>query len=164
MIDLAFAGFALGPDPLSLVTFALAIFALGWALKEHGRAVAAAEAVSSAEARAAARVTQAELRLLLATQSESEVLDRLDSAVAVFGPDRKLQSFNIAFAERSRLVTAWLETRPLSVTFPSGVTLRLGSRRICHYLSPVQRRSTRLGIFPAATACACAVGRAGSAA
>jgi len=54
----------------------------------------------------------AEGQLRLVTEALADMLDRLDTALAVFGADRKLASFNRAFVQLWELDEAWLETHP----------------------------------------------------
>jgi signal transduction histidine kinase len=44
--------------------------------------------------------------------AHDETLNRLDDAVAIFGPDKRLSFHNIAFAELWGLEPAWLEEKP----------------------------------------------------
>jgi len=55
---------------------------------------------------------QAEGQLRLVTEAQSDMLDRLGTAMAIFGADRKLASWNKAFAAMWSLEDAWLGTRP----------------------------------------------------
>lgn len=55
---------------------------------------------------------QAEGQLRLVTEAQSDMLDRLGTAMAVFGADRKIASWNKAFTALWGLDDAWLDTRP----------------------------------------------------
>jgi signal transduction histidine kinase len=56
--------------------------------------------------------TEAETRLRQHITAHTDILDRMTTAVAVFGPDRKLTFYNPAFAELWGLQKSWLDTRP----------------------------------------------------
>lgn len=45
-------------------------------------------------------------------ESHTETLNRINTPVAVFGPDKALHLFNNAFAEMSQLPESWLSSRP----------------------------------------------------
>lgn len=49
------------------------------------------------------------------TEAHASVMDRLHSAIAIFGPDRKLRFFNEAFARLWRLDEDWLASSPAHV-------------------------------------------------
>jgi len=55
---------------------------------------------------------QAEGQLKLANEAQADMLDRVGSALAVFGTDRRLAFANAAFARLWGLPAAWLESRP----------------------------------------------------
>jgi PAS domain-containing protein len=55
----------------------------------------------------------AEGQLRLLTEAQSDMLDRLGTAMAIFGADRKLASWNKAFAALWSLEEAWLDTHPV---------------------------------------------------
>jgi PAS domain-containing protein len=55
---------------------------------------------------------QGSAQLTLAADAQADMLDHMTSAVAVFGADRKLASFNAVFARLWDLPQAWLESRP----------------------------------------------------
>ena len=55
---------------------------------------------------------QAEAQLKLSTDAYADMLDRVDTAIAVFGADRRLAVFNKLFARMWDLPDAWLETHP----------------------------------------------------
>ncbi len=46
-------------------------------------------------------------------KAHASTLDKLDTAIAIFGPDQRLRFYNNAFSSLWGLDTAWLETRPL---------------------------------------------------
>ena len=54
----------------------------------------------------------AEGQLRLATEAQADMLDHLGTAMAVFGADRRLASYNRAFAQLWELEPAWLDTNP----------------------------------------------------
>jgi PAS domain-containing protein len=56
--------------------------------------------------------SQAEGQLRLHNEAQADMLDRLGTALAVFGADRKLATWNKAFAALWNLDEAWLDTRP----------------------------------------------------
>lgn len=109
MSGLALAGILFGADPMALATMALALFVLGWALREHGRA---GDIARNAEARASRDLADLERRLIAASQGATEVLDHVDSPIAVFDSERRLESFNAAFVRLSRLPPSWLSSAP----------------------------------------------------
>lgn len=45
-------------------------------------------------------------------ESHAETLNRLNTPVAVYGPDKSLQLFNSAFAEMTQLSASWLMSKP----------------------------------------------------
>ena len=49
------------------------------------------------------------------TEAHASVMDRLHSAIAIFGPDRKLRFFNEAYARLWRLDEDWLASSPAHV-------------------------------------------------
>ncbi|MBL6852944.1 MAG: PAS domain-containing protein [Alphaproteobacteria bacterium] len=55
---------------------------------------------------------QAEGQLRLMTEAQSDMLDRLGTALAIFGADRKLASWNKAFAAMWSFEDAWLDRHP----------------------------------------------------
>jgi PAS domain-containing protein len=55
---------------------------------------------------------QAEAELKLSTDAYADVLVRIDTAIAVFGADRKLAVFNKLFARMWDLPETWLESHP----------------------------------------------------
>lgn len=55
---------------------------------------------------------QAEARLTLQADATHEVLDRLNTGVAMFGADKRLNSYNRAFAKMWDLPEEWLATKP----------------------------------------------------
>lgn len=55
---------------------------------------------------------QAEGQLHLAAEAQADMLDRLGTAMAVFGADRKLASSNKAFARLWDFEETWLDTHP----------------------------------------------------
>ncbi len=55
---------------------------------------------------------QAEAQLKLSTDAYADMLDRVDTAIAVFGADRRLAVFNKLFARMWDLPEAWLESHP----------------------------------------------------
>ncbi len=56
--------------------------------------------------------SEAESRLREHITAHIDILDRMITAVAVFGPDRKLNFYNPAFADLWGLPKAWLDARP----------------------------------------------------
>jgi len=54
----------------------------------------------------------AEAQLKLSTDAYADMLDRVDTAIAVFGTDRRLAVFNKGFARMWDLPEAWLESHP----------------------------------------------------
>jgi signal transduction histidine kinase len=56
--------------------------------------------------------TEAETRLRQHIMAHADIIDRMHTAVAVFGSDRKLTFYNPAFAELWGLQNSWLDTRP----------------------------------------------------
>ncbi|MEJ0042176.1 MAG: PAS-domain containing protein [Rhizomicrobium sp.] len=54
----------------------------------------------------------AEAQLKLAADAYADMLDRVDTAIAVFGTDRRLAASNKLFARMWDLSEAWLETHP----------------------------------------------------
>ncbi|MBS0471284.1 MAG: PAS-domain containing protein [Proteobacteria bacterium] len=109
MSGLALAGILFGADPMALATMALALFVLGWALREHGRA---GDIARGAELRASRAVSDLERRLIAANRDATEILDHVDSPVAVFDSGHRLEAFNAAFARLSRLPPSWLSSAP----------------------------------------------------
>lgn len=71
----------------------------------EGGAVAAAAIDGS-------RAAEAEVQLKRHLQNQSHLLDKLPSAIAVFGPDRRLEFHNTAFASQWGLGEEWLQSRP----------------------------------------------------
>jgi signal transduction histidine kinase len=57
--------------------------------------------------------TEAESRVQQHSEAQAEILDRLTTAVVIFGPDRRVSFFNHAFVALWGLSEAWLESRPL---------------------------------------------------
>jgi PAS domain-containing protein len=55
---------------------------------------------------------QAEGQLRLAAEANADIMDRIATAAAMFGADRKLASANKAFAKMWGLDEAWLDTHP----------------------------------------------------
>jgi PAS domain-containing protein len=53
-----------------------------------------------------------EARFQIESDAHEDVLDHLQTAVAVFGPDRRLMVANTAFAERFALTERWLASHP----------------------------------------------------
>lgn len=45
-------------------------------------------------------------------KAQGELLESLDSAVAIFGTDRRLRFYNTAFSQLMRLEATWLDTKP----------------------------------------------------
>ncbi len=45
-------------------------------------------------------------------KAQGDLLESLDSAIAIFGTDRRLRFFNTAYAELLKLETTWLNTKP----------------------------------------------------
>ncbi len=58
------------------------------------------------------RISEAEMRLKRHFRTQAHLLDRLKTAVAVYGPDRRLMAYNAAFAELWGLGRAWLDINP----------------------------------------------------
>ena len=58
------------------------------------------------------RQTEAETRLRQHISAHADILDRMATSVAMFGPDRRLVFHNPAFAELWGLPKSWLDTRP----------------------------------------------------
>ena len=58
------------------------------------------------------RTAEAEIQLKRHLQNQAHLLDRLPSAIAVFGPDRRLEFHNKAFASLWGLGEEWLQNRP----------------------------------------------------
>jgi signal transduction histidine kinase len=57
-------------------------------------------------------VEQARTELDRHIGAEADVLEKLGSAIAIYGPDRRLRFFNAAFARLSRLDEEWLRSEP----------------------------------------------------
>ncbi|HEV2560590.1 MAG TPA: PAS-domain containing protein [Rhizomicrobium sp.] len=57
-------------------------------------------------------ITQAEAKLQLNMDANADMLDRMPMAVAIFGTDRKLVSYNSAYAKLWSLAEDWLDTHP----------------------------------------------------
>jgi len=57
-------------------------------------------------------LARAEARLQLNADAFGSVLNTFDTAVAIFGADRRLASYNTAYARMWRLPEQWLDTRP----------------------------------------------------
>jgi PAS domain-containing protein len=55
---------------------------------------------------------QAQAQLRLTAEAQTDLMNRLDTAVAVFGADRRLASYNRLFARMWNLPEAWLDGRP----------------------------------------------------
>lgn len=58
------------------------------------------------------RIAEAELRLKRRFKTQTHLLDRLKTAVAIFGPDRRLVAYNTAFVELWGLERTWLDSNP----------------------------------------------------
>ncbi len=58
--------------------------------------------------------TQEEIRKELERQekAQGELLESLDSAIAIFGTDRRLRFYNTSFSELLKLEATWLNTKP----------------------------------------------------
>jgi PAS domain-containing protein len=56
--------------------------------------------------------TQADAKLRLTLEANVDLLDRLTTAVAVFGADRRLMTYNRAYARLWDLSADWLDTQP----------------------------------------------------
>lgn len=63
------------------------------------------------------RQTEAETRLRQHITAHADILDRMATAVAVFGPDRRLVFNNPAFAELWGLPKSWLDSHPTHAEF-----------------------------------------------
>jgi len=57
-------------------------------------------------------ITETEARLRQHIEAHADILDRLETAVAFFGGDRKLSFYNRACIDLSSLPEAWLQTHP----------------------------------------------------
>jgi PAS domain-containing protein len=57
-------------------------------------------------------ITQAEAKLQLNMDANADMLDRMPMAVAIFGADRRLVSYNSAYAKLWSLAEEWLDTHP----------------------------------------------------
>ena len=57
-------------------------------------------------------VAEAEARLQQHIAAHRDILDRLQTAVAIFGPDQRLSFYNRAFVQLTGLPEPWLETYP----------------------------------------------------
>jgi signal transduction histidine kinase len=57
-------------------------------------------------------IAEAELRLQQHIEAHADSLDRISTAVAIYGPDRKLSFFNRAYVSLWQLPESWLKTRP----------------------------------------------------
>ena len=57
-------------------------------------------------------LTEAEARLQQHIDAHAETLDKLATAVAIFGPDRKLSFYNRAYVRLWRLAETWLDAHP----------------------------------------------------
>ena len=57
--------------------------------------------------------TEAENRLQQHIDAQAEILDRLTTAIVIYGPDHRVSFFNHAFVALWGLSEAWLESRPL---------------------------------------------------
>lgn len=63
------------------------------------------------------RQTEAETRLRQHITAHADILDRMTTAVAVFGPDRRLVFHNPAFADLWCLPRPWIDSRPSHAEF-----------------------------------------------
>ena len=63
------------------------------------------------------RQTEAETRLRQHISAHADILDRMATSVAMFGPDRRLVFHNPAFAELWGLPKSWLDSRPTHAEF-----------------------------------------------
>lgn len=57
-------------------------------------------------------MAQKEARFRIEMDAQEDVLDHLEAAIAVFGPDRRLMIANNAFADRFALTERWLASHP----------------------------------------------------
>lgn len=58
------------------------------------------------------RTAEAEARIQQHVEANAEILDQLATAVAIFGPDRKLTFYNRAYVRLWQLPEAWLNSHP----------------------------------------------------
>jgi PAS domain-containing protein len=59
------------------------------------------------------QLEEAQKELKRHIRAHAGTLDKLATAIAIFGPDQRLRFYNSAFAELWQLDPEWLDTRPL---------------------------------------------------